>query len=100
MRQAALKRMEKGTLAAHESSCVNGKRNLDLSRYGLGQRRLSAYGPERMIWSSGLAGMDITDHHIDSLVLLTGLKGRWQLPEYPEADDLFFSARENRLFAR
>jgi agmatine deiminase len=33
---------------------------------------MAAYGAERIIWAPGVAGLDITDYHIDSLARFTG----------------------------
>ena len=63
-----------GTLIAHESSWVNENRNPGLSRDDVKARLLRAYGAERMIWSPGVRGEDITDYHIDSLARFTGRK--------------------------
>ncbi len=61
-----------GLLAAHESSWVNENRNPGQSRDEIETRLLAAYGAERMIWSDGVWGEDITDYHIDSLARFTG----------------------------
>ncbi|MEO1159877.1 MAG: agmatine deiminase family protein [Pseudomonadota bacterium] len=82
-----------GLLMAHESSWVNNNRNPGLSRDDVEKRLLAAYGAERMIWSAGLAGQDITDYHIDSLARFTG-PGRVliNLPDKPEPADPFHVA--------
>lgn len=67
-----------GLLAAHESSWVNDNRNPGLSRDEVESRLLTAYGADRMIWSDGVWGEDITDYHIDSLARFTG-QGRMLL---------------------
>ena len=61
-----------GLLLAHESSWVNDNRNPGLSRDEIETRLLHAYGANRMIWSDGVWGEDITDYHIDSLARFTG----------------------------
>ena len=61
-----------GLLMAHESSWVNDNRNPGLSRDEIERRLLAAYGADRMIWSEGVWGEDITDYHIDSLARFTG----------------------------
>ncbi len=61
-----------GLLLAHESSWVNDNRNPGLSREEIERRLLGAYGADRMVWSEGLWGEDITDYHIDSLARFTG----------------------------
>jgi agmatine deiminase len=38
----------------------------------IGARLMAAYGAERIIWAPGVAGLDITDYHIDSLARFTG----------------------------
>lgn len=55
-----------GTLIAHESCWVNPNRNSH-SRGEIERRLLAAYGAEKMIWAPGVAGLDITDDHIDAL---------------------------------
>lgn len=79
-----------GLLMAHESSWVNDNRNPGLSRDEIERRLLRAYGAERMIWSDGVWGEDITDYHIDSLVRFTG-PGRVliNLPDEPDMRDPF-----------
>ena len=56
-----------GILIAHESSWINNNRNPSLSKDQISKRLLAAYGADQIIWSSGVAGLDITDYHIDSL---------------------------------
>lgn len=82
-----------GLLAAHESSWVNENRNPGLSRDDIEARLLAAYGAERMIWTEGVYGEDITDYHIDSLARFTG-PGRVliNLPDDPDLDDPFHLA--------
>ncbi|WP_336096607.1 agmatine deiminase family protein [Roseovarius sp. CH_XMU1461] len=82
-----------GLLLAHESSWVNDNRNPGLSRDAIEARLLAAYGAERMIWSDGVWGEDITDYHIDSLARFTG-PGRVliNLPDDPDMGDPFHLA--------
>lgn len=82
-----------GLLMAHESSWVNPNRNPGMSRAAIEERLLAAYGAERMIWSPGVMGEDITDYHIDSLARFTG-PGRVliNLPDEPDMDDPFHRA--------
>lgn len=82
-----------GLLMAHESSWVNPNRNPRLSRAEVEARLLAAYGAERMIWSKGVYGEDITDYHIDSLARFTG-PGRVliNLPDAPDMKDPFHLA--------
>ena len=82
-----------GLLAAHESSWVNPNRNPGLSRDDIERRLLAAYGAERMIWTPGVKGEDITDYHIDSLARFTG-PGRVliNLPDEIEPEDPFHRA--------
>ncbi|WP_420012804.1 agmatine deiminase family protein [Tateyamaria sp.] len=79
-----------GLLMAHESSWVNDNRNPGLSRDQIERRLLDAYGADRMIWSDGVWGEDITDYHIDSLARFTG-PGRVliNLPDRLDEDDPF-----------
>ncbi|NRB32703.1 MAG: agmatine deiminase family protein [Rhizobiaceae bacterium] len=82
-----------GLLMAHESSWLNDNRNPGLSRDDIEQRLLAAYGAQRMIWSPGVWGEDITDYHIDSLARFTG-PGRVliNLPDTPDNRDPFHLA--------
>ncbi len=82
-----------GLLMAHESSWVNDNRNPGMSRNDIEQRLLASYGAERMIWSPGVRGQDITDYHIDSLSRFTG-PGRVLMnpPEKPDTTDAFHVA--------
>lgn len=82
-----------GLLMAHESSWVIGNRNPGLSRRQIEDRLLRAYGAERLVWSKGLIGHDITDYHIDSLARFTG-RGRvlMNLPRIPDPRDRFHQA--------
>ncbi|MEL7025767.1 MAG: agmatine deiminase family protein [Pseudomonadota bacterium] len=82
-----------GLLMAHASSWVIDDRNPGLSQAEVESRLLAAYGAERMIWSDGVWGEDITDYHIDSLARFTG-PGRvlMNLPETPDLDDPFHAA--------
>ncbi len=56
-------------------------------------RLLAAYGADRIIWSEGVLGQDITDYHIDSLARFTG-PGRVliNLPDEPDMGDPFHLA--------
>lgn len=82
-----------GLLMAHESSWVNENRNAGMSRATIEKKLLAAYGAERMIWSPGVWGEDITDYHIDSLARFTGA-GRVliNLPDDPDTKDPFHRA--------
>ncbi|WP_037309804.1 agmatine deiminase family protein [Ruegeria halocynthiae] len=82
-----------GLIIAHESSWVNDNRNPGLSRDQVEARLLAAYGADRMIWSEGVWGEDITDYHIDSLARFTG-PGRilMNLPDAPDMNDPFHVA--------
>lgn len=82
-----------GLLMAHESSWINPNRNPGLDRDEIGARLLAAYGAERIIWTKGVMGQDITDYHIDSLARFTG-PGRVliNLPDEPDMSDPFHLA--------
>ncbi|WP_109311380.1 agmatine deiminase family protein [Ruegeria sp. AU67] len=82
-----------GLLIAHESSWVNDNRNPGQSRNEIEAKLLAAYGANRMIWSEGVWGEDITDYHIDSLARFTG-PGRVlvNLPDEPDFQDPFHLA--------
>lgn len=82
-----------GVLMAHESSWVNKNRNPGLSRDEVERRLLRAYGAERMIWSKGVSGEDITDYHIDSLARFSGPnRVLINLPDTPDWEDPFHVA--------
>lgn len=82
-----------GLVMAHESSWVNDNRNPGMSRDAVAASILETIGADRIIWAPGLAGLDITDYHIDALarfvepghVLI-------QLPPEVSADDPFSAA--------
>ncbi|MFV2052405.1 agmatine deiminase family protein [Aliiroseovarius sp. YM-037] len=82
-----------GLLLAHESSWVNDNRNPGMTRVQIERRLLKAYGANRMIWTDGVWGEDITDYHIDSLARFTG-PGRVliNLPDAPDLSDPFHAA--------
>lgn len=82
-----------GLLMAHESSWVNDNRNPGMTRLEIEKRLLDTYGANRMIWSEGVWGEDITDYHIDSLARFTGA-GRVliNLPDTPDMNDPFHVA--------
>ena len=82
-----------GLLLAHESSWVNKNRNPGQSRDEIEEKLLKAYGADRMMWSPGVWGEDITDYHIDSLARFTG-PGRVliNLPDEPDDKDPFHQA--------
>lgn len=82
-----------GLLMAHESSWVNDNRNPGISRDEIEHHLLAAYGAERMYWSPGVWGEDITDYHIDSLARFTGPgKVVINLPTEPDTEDSFHLA--------
>lgn len=83
----------RGALMAHESSWLIENRNPGLSRAQIENRLLAAYGADRMVWSPGVAGQDITDYHIDSLARFSG-PGRVliNLPDDPYMPDPFHRA--------
>ncbi|PSL21960.1 agmatine deiminase family protein [Shimia abyssi] len=82
-----------GLLMAHESSWVNDNRNPNLSRSEIEARLLTAYGADRVIWSEGVWGEDITDYHIDSLARFTGARRVLiNLPDEPDMTDPFHVA--------
>lgn len=60
-----------GSLMAHRSSWINPNRNRGREAE-ITSRLLAAYGADRMVWSDGVMGEDITDYHIDSLARFTG----------------------------
>ncbi|NRB05564.1 MAG: agmatine deiminase family protein [Rhodobacteraceae bacterium] len=85
-----------GLLMAHESSWVTDTRNPGLTRTQIETQLLTAYGADRMIWSPGVFGEDITDYHIDSLARFTG-PGRVliNLPDDPDPADPFHVAAQD-----
>lgn len=82
-----------GFVMAHESSWVNDNRNPGLSRAQVEQRILAIIGGTRMIWAPGLAGLDITDYHIDALARFVA-PGHVliQLPDAVDPNDPFTAA--------
>ncbi len=82
-----------GVLMAHESSWRTQARNPRLPLEVIEQRLLTAYGANRLIWSAGVAGRDVTDFHIDGLARFTG-PGRvlMTLPSHPDPHDPFHMA--------
>lgn len=82
-----------GLVMAHESSWVNDNRNPGLPRDVVEARILATLGAERMIWAPGLAGLDITDYHIDALARFVE-PGHVLIQVPPEvvADDPFTAA--------
>lgn len=82
-----------GLLMAHESSWVNDNRNPSLGHDDIGNRLLTAYGADQILWAPGVWGEDITDYHIDSLARSTG-PGRvlMNLPDQVDPDDPFHLA--------
>ena len=78
---------------AHESSWVVNNRNPGLSRDEIGRRLMKAYDANRILWSPGVIGEDITDYHIDSLARFTG-PGRVliNLPDDPDMSNPFHVA--------
>ena len=82
-----------GLLMAHESSWVVNNRNPGLSRDEIGRRLMKAYDANRILWSPGVIGEDITDYHIDSLARFTG-PGRVliNLPDDPDMSNPFHVA--------
>ncbi|MEM7072508.1 MAG: agmatine deiminase family protein [Pseudomonadota bacterium] len=82
-----------GLLIAHESSWVNDNRNPGMGRAEIEKKLLDAYGANRMIWSAGLSGEDITDYHIDSLARFTGKRRVLiNLPDQSDMNDPFHRA--------
>lgn len=82
-----------GLLLAHESSWFNKNRNPGLTRKEIGKRLLAAYGADKIIWSTGVYGEDITDYHIDSLARFTGPSSLLiNLPEKPDMNNPFHLA--------
>ena len=82
-----------GLSMAHRSSRVEEGRNPGLSEEEIGRRLLAAYGADRMLWSDGVRGRDITDCHIDGLARFTG-PGEilLDLPARHDPDDPFHRA--------
>ena len=89
-----------GLLMAHESSWLNPNRNPGMDRAELTQALLAAYGADRLIWTKGVYGQDITDYHIDSLARFIRpgqvLANR---PQYPDMSDPFHIAAIQTLDA-
>ncbi|MEX0287055.1 MAG: agmatine deiminase family protein [Paracoccaceae bacterium] len=82
-----------GLLIAHASSWVNPNRNPGLSQAEIGQRLCRAYGADRIVWSDGVAGQDVTDYHIDGLARFTKRNEVLiNLPQRPKRSDDFHMA--------
>ncbi len=76
-----------GTVLAHASCWVNPNRNAG-SEEEVGKLLLDALGAEKIIWSPGAIGADITDYHIDALArFVKPGQVLIQLPEKIIADD-------------
>ncbi|NMS88558.1 agmatine deiminase family protein [Clostridioides difficile] len=54
-----------GTFLATKSSIINKNRNKNLSQSDIEKYIRKYYGVEKFIWLDGVAGIDITDFHID-----------------------------------
>jgi agmatine deiminase len=61
-----------GTVLAASSCWVNPNRNPGRTREQVEAALLMMLGADRMIWVDGLAGLDITDGHIDTLARFAG----------------------------
>ena len=85
-----------GTLLAHESCWVNPNRN-DLPRQEIETRLLAAYGADKMIWAPGVAGLDITDDHIDALARFVRPGTVIIQVPYPEDTDPFSQSARKTL---
>lgn len=82
-----------GTLVAHKSSWLIDNRNPDMSLDQISSALLAAYGADRIVWSDGVWGEDITDYHIDSLARFTGENRILiNLPDEPDERDPFHMA--------
>lgn len=78
---------------AHESSWIEAARNPNLTRKQVERRLLDAYGANRIIWTPGIQGEDITDYHIDSLARFTAPRRVLiNLPDVPDVQDPFHMA--------
>jgi len=60
-----------GTLLAHLSSWIHSNRKNDLTRNQISERLLAAYGADRVLWSAGVRGQDVTDYQISRLARFT-----------------------------
>lgn len=82
-----------GGLIAHESSWANPNRNPGLTRADIGERLKRAYGAAWIVWAPGVAGLDVTDYHIDSLARFVGPdRLLMNLPQNPDPGDPFHRA--------
>jgi agmatine deiminase len=61
-----------GTVLAAASSWVNKNRNPGLDREALARSITDLLGARRVLWVDGVAGKDITDGHIDTMVRFAG----------------------------
>jgi agmatine deiminase len=55
-----------GTVMATESSLVNANRNPTATKAQVERAVLAAFDADKMIWLPGVAGLDITDGHVDA----------------------------------
>jgi len=85
-----------GTLLAHASCWVNPNRN-DLSIQEIETRLLAAYGADKMIWAPGVAGLDVTDDHIDALARFVRPGTVIIQVPYPEDTDPFSQSARKTL---
>lgn len=60
-----------GTLLAHLSSWIHSNRNRGLSRSDISEKLIAAYGADRVLWSAGVRGQDVTDFHISRVARFT-----------------------------
>lgn len=86
----------RGTLLAHESCWLNPNRNV-LSKTEIESRLLAAYGADKIIWAPGVAGLDITDDHIDALARFVRPGTVIIQVPFPEDDDPFSNSARKTL---
>jgi agmatine deiminase len=85
--QGGLEHDGAGLVLAHASSWVNPNRNQGTADE-IAEKLLNAVGGEKMIWSPGIIGADITDYHIDALArFVSPGKVLIQLPSQITPDD-------------
>ncbi|WP_269582342.1 agmatine deiminase family protein [Roseibium sp. Sym1] len=85
-----------GTLMAQASCWVNPNRN-NLSEAEIESRLLASYGADKMIWAPGVAGLDITDDHVDALARFVRPGTVLIQVPYPDDKDAFSKSARKTL---
>lgn len=95
-----------GLVLANESGWINRNRNPGASKATITQQLKEAYGADQVIWGPGVAGLDVTDDHIDGVARFTGRNSvlfNGEIPADPQdpfgvaAEQLFQNMRRAAL---